>query len=107
MLSYEDFENNMNMLISFRKEKEVREEHIDALFFGAIDDSGEGLFEAYCKLLSSLMGDTEEWISYFIWECNCGRNPQLATINGKKIKIKDTKTIYTLLKEENDRPNEL
>ena len=42
-------------------------------------------FELAIKQTSRLIGDKSDWLSWYIYECDCGRNPMKAGI-GKNVK---------------------
>jgi len=53
------------------------------------------LFENQIKLVSELIGDTAQWVDWFIFENDCGARNMCAIIDGKEIKVKDVKTLVT------------
>jgi len=107
-LSYSEFHDNMQSLINFRNNKEVREQHLDSIYGGSvIDDCGEDLFESYINLLTQLMSDEFNWISYFLWDCDCGKNPQKVFIDEEEATLKDVPTLYQVIRSSNARPQEL
>ena len=51
------------------------------------------------ELLSESLNDTEEWLSYFLFECDWLRSFEIGdvTINGENIEIKNWEDVYDLI----------
>lgn len=52
------------------------------------------------NLLSMLMNDTSDWISYFIYELNWGKDARIGSVkskNGKNIPIKNYNDLWNLI----------
>ena len=47
--------------------------------------------------LEIAMDDTSEWISYWLYECDCGRKPMKVTEKGKKLPCKTISDVYNLI----------
>lgn len=53
--------------------------------------------ELIVKLLKLYLDDKEDWISYFIYECDCGKNPmEVKVTKNNKIKKFKLKTLNQL-----------
>lgn len=53
------------------------------------------------KLLEIAMNDKSNWISYWIYDCNCGKDSKYGKVtdkNGKNVPIKTISDLYNLIK---------
>ena len=52
------------------------------------------------KSIKIAMNDKNDWIEYWIYECDCGKNTKLkVTCNGKKVKFRTIEDLYNLIKK--------
>jgi hypothetical protein len=99
MISIEEFKLFFNPIQQFLLEEDTNQKSIDILFpdsFARLSQ-GERLLDSYIRLLEKICEDTEEWINYFVWDCDCGKNPQNIEINNKKSKLKTIDDLYKVL----------
>jgi hypothetical protein len=99
MLTFKEFNRYFDVIIFFREEASKRQDLIQKLYTSSyvVEEHGERLFDFYVEVLSKLMEDDEEWISYFVWETDMGKNNMGVEINGKKIKLKSVADLYKIL----------
>lgn len=63
----------------------------------AVIELGTALFDAYISLLESKFNSKDEWIAYYVYECDSGKSPN-TVINGKQeIKLDSLEKLYMLL----------
>lgn len=55
--------------------------------------------ETLVAVLEEVMGDVEEWITYYLWELNYGRDykPGHVTLNGVDTPLANVQDLYNLL----------
>lgn len=53
--------------------------------------------ELIVKLLKLYLKDTNDWISYFIYECDCGKKPMEVKTKTKTFKLKTLNQLWWLL----------
>ena len=91
--------------INFIKDRNDAQNKIDKVFK---DEFTDGLFWPYCryetqmvKVLEEIMGDKEnQWISYYCWERDFGRDCTLGDVrekDGTPIPFKTPEDLYNLL----------
>lgn len=52
----------------------------------------------YTWFLKEMFDDKDDWIGYFIYECDFGKKPmEVKLANGKTFKLRTTKQLYELL----------
>ena len=49
------------------------------------------------NLLKNVMNDTNDWLSWWIYENNCGKSKLDVTIKGKKIPSRTVEDLYNLI----------
>lgn len=100
-MEYDEFLKWMQPLVDFRKEAEIRQELLSQLYpeSTVIEDYGEDLFDRYTRLLSKMMNDDEDWISYFIWETEMGAIPMEIKINDEKKELRTLLDLYNIITE--------
>lgn len=58
------------------------------------------LESAYVDMLQNAFDDTIDWIPYFIYDCDLGKDPsEIVFKDGNKMKLKTVKQLYQLLIE--------
>jgi hypothetical protein len=60
------------------------------------------LFDEYCSLMSEKLGDQNNWISYYLFECDCGNKKMEVSINGKKTKLDKVTKLADLIISDHD-----
>lgn len=100
MLDYKQFEEMINEIIELEKlEKDIdtamKKLSPDFMGFSLIRP-----MSALVKLLSYSMSDTNEWISYWLYELDFGRKAVKNTVTdkkGKNIPLKTISNLYDIL----------
>lgn len=49
------------------------------------------------KILTKAMGDTEEWIEYFVFDCEWGKKFGTVIVNNKTVPFKTYEDLYELI----------
>jgi len=108
-MDYKQFEQHMKNVQDFLDESNKVQEHFSAI----IPDSyicntiGHTLFDKYITLLSELVGDENEWIDYYIWDCSMGKEKckrkymEVSWKEGKKkikVKMNSVKSLWKVIK---------
>lgn len=55
------------------------------------------------KIMSKAMGDKNEWIEYYIYECNWGSVDNDVRIDGKSVSLKTYEDLYELIVDRKDK----
>ena len=55
------------------------------------------LLDDYIDLLQVMCEDKFEWVSYFIWECDLGKEPKEIEIENKKYLLNSVEMLYEIL----------
>lgn len=103
-MTKEQFTKHLSTLVKYKKGQDEIE---NKMYKSCLkDDFSMGLFgivsyEELClKILKDAMEDKDDWISYWIYELNCGKNykPGTITQNDKDIKLKTINDLYKCIK---------
>ena len=57
------------------------------------------------KILTKAMGDTEEWIEYYIYDCKWGEEDNNVSIDGEVIPFRTYEDLYELIRREKSDKN--
>ena len=73
-MEFKQFKQHMQNIQDFLDESNKIQDHLQAICAEShvINTIGHKLFDKYVKLLSESVGDENEWIDYYIWECDMG-----------------------------------
>lgn len=103
MISFEKFKEYIDKY----KELLDKEERLDdALKAFSLDFGGfniEDMHELFPKMLAELTRDKDDWIGYFIYELNWGRDwteNSVTEMDGTPIKLQTIEDLYNLLESE-------
>jgi len=102
-MTYENFKKYMEF-VKYRREFLRGLENLMGDYFGSWI-SLEGEYESkYLDLLKDVFDDKEDWISYWVYELDFGKEAKKDTItdNGKNIPIKTIKDLYNLINEKSN-----
>lgn len=99
MLDKDTFIKYMKEII---KQYDTIEELYECLdkFFGA---TCEGLISNIMsvwlpiRILTDAMNDTNEWIEYYIYECDCGRSVGEVFIDDEEVKLETLEQLYDII----------
>jgi len=57
------------------------------------------MFECYAASASALIGDNHEWLSWYIWDNQCGKKELCASLGTKKLRpVRTVKDLVKLIK---------
>ncbi len=99
-MKYEEFEKWFNAILRFQKESEKANKAVQSLCSSsfAVFDVGADLFDNYIELLESCFSTSEgEWITYYVYDCDCGRSPKEVQVNDEKILLDSLEKLYKVL----------
>jgi|WetSurMetagenome_2_1015567.scaffolds.fasta_scaffold1745543_1 hypothetical protein len=100
MLSKEKFIIHMNNLLTYRQKQDERLEYLNKAFPDAssmIDEISERLFDQYVHFLSVEVDDENDWISYYIFDNDCGKNKRSVELNNKKFKLDSIEKLWKVI----------
>ena len=101
---YEEFAEFLGRYIESEKKfnnfAQAVEEYFTDTYIMAPKDS-----ELVLDILRTVMGDDEDWISYWMYELDCGREwkPYMVTKNGEDIPLRTMEDLWNLLNKEEER----
>ena len=97
--AHEDFQDSLHKLTSSFNRKD--ESQVEILF--------PTLAVNVAELLEKELGDTNEWVSYWIWELDFGKQYEPGCVtdeNGDEIKLETVKDLYRFLVKERAKAND-
>jgi hypothetical protein len=100
MITKEKFLVQINNLIIYRKAQDIRLDYLNKAFPDAnsmLDESAEKLFDQYIQFLSTQVNDTCDWISYYIFDNDMGKNKNKVTIGKKEWKLTSSKVLWEVI----------
>lgn len=99
MLSYTDFERYMNII----KKQYDWIESVCNVLNAAVNEMFTGISTSI-ELLERCMNDTNDWISWYIYETEWGEEEDMldVTIDGEPFKVKTIKDLYDVIMEVNN-----
>jgi hypothetical protein len=97
-MDYLEFKDRLKTLVSFYKKQEDSMQAI----ISALDISGypamnygHELTDSYVEMLSEAVGDKDNWISYWLWECEMGKRKMAwSDQNGRDYSIKSIRSLW-------------
>lgn len=98
-MDFEEFKQCFKHLEEFNEEADFQNGLIYKLCGGMLEH-GYMLMDAYIELLSKNVGDENEWINYYIFECEFGKKPMEVTVDKKKIKLDSLEKLWKIIKNE-------
>ena len=99
MVSFEEFLDLFQPIENWNNNYNREAELLSKLYPSShIVPEGDKLIENYISLLSRYVGDSD-WISYYVWECELGKNPLEVSWGNKKIKLNSVRKLYKLISE--------
>ena len=103
-MPYEKFKDIMEELLSIKEDGENLQKAFKK-FEPDFNDICFGRYETLVvKALKEAMNDKYDYIYYFLYDCNCGKDKDMnkkIKHNGKYIPFKTLKNLYDLINEEN------
>lgn len=83
----------------YEKEAEISHAFNNSLYLSDVKEISN-IIDALLNIIKNeFKGDSENWIDYYIYELDCGKNwePGTITINNKDIKLQTEEDLYNLL----------
>lgn len=98
MINFELFEKTINVI----KEQEDKDKKIQDLMCDGIITYSCDITSVCVKLLESSFNDDDEWVSWWIWDCDYGQKrarywPKGFDVNEEGIDISNIKDFYNFL----------
>jgi len=102
MYTLDEFKLKMKAIEDFNKEHDEVNEGIKLICPGthAMTEIGCRLLDSYVELLEEVMEDTDSdysWISWFVYDCNMGKDPLEYTIDGIIDEMDSVEKLYKVL----------
>ena len=101
-LPEKEIEELLNKWIQLFNELNKIHDDIDNLFLSSPESPAVktmyNVFYKYTELLADKIGISDDWLGWFLWENDAGKNGYKAGIKGKMIKIKTIKDLIKMLK---------
>lgn len=102
MMAFEEFEKDMKVVLDFIKESDKWNEALQTLMpeSSIFMDFGFNLLNAFVEKVENSFPHTasSEWISYYLYECNCGKTPMRVSYDNKDIELDSIEKLYELMK---------
>ena len=99
-MKYKEFKKVMDNLISIKKD----EDNLNKAFRKFCPDFNFICFsrqeELIVDLIKMLMGDEDDWIGYWLYELDCGKEAKKNSVqdkDGKNIPIKTLRDLYNII----------
>ena len=67
-----------------------------------LPDASWKAFDAYTDLVAETIGDKDGWLTWFIWENDCGQKGMKAGFKGKTKKVKTVEDLIGLIDKPKD-----
>lgn len=98
MLDKDTFINHMNEII----EQYDTIEELDKCFYDMFGGSKGKISEIMSvslpiKILADAMNDSDDWIDYYVYECDCGRTIREILIDDEKVKFETVEDLWNIL----------
>lgn len=101
MIDYLEFESYIKPIIEDMELFHRQAELLKQLYPSShVIPESSSLIENYIRLLQKYINDDNDWIPYFVWECDCGKNSSEVEIGNKKIRLKTIKDLYNVISQE-------
>ena len=99
MLTLDVFINQLQVLRDFQDKKNERQKLVGQMYTGSfvIDEFGDDLFMSYIRFLALMMNDDGEWIEYYIFETQWGKEIMDITVNGKHHDLRNDEDLYDII----------
>jgi len=88
-MDFLDFENHMNKIKEHIDESKDFNEKLQSLFTSSYVycELGDRILNNFIKLLSEVCNDTNEWIDYYVYECEFGKKDLKVYIGEKDLNV--------------------
>ncbi len=108
MLSLDQFKEYYEPITQYNEEFDKNVKAVKLMFPSSytVPELGTHLLDNYISLLSKMMNDTDEFISYYVFDCEDGKKPMSVEIpNGEgtiEILLDSVDQLYNLIVWENE-----
>jgi hypothetical protein len=95
-MNYQEFKRRIEVLVDFYKKQDEAGKTLCRVLCmdGNIMDFGSELATAYTKMLQEAVGDEDDWIGYWLWECDMGKKKMGWSKDGVDYDIKSIRSLY-------------
>jgi len=98
-MNFEKFKKYFEYLEKFDRESEKVNKHLSEIAGrGSVCELGYNLYDGFIEMLSEIVDDKNEWIDYYVFECDFGRKPMQVEIFGEKIKLDSLEKLWRIIK---------
>lgn len=101
-MTYQEFKRRLLILTDFYKKQSAAGKLLEkALNLGGycMIEFGHELASAYTAQLAEAVGDNDNWIEYWLWECDMGKREMgWSKKDGQNIRIKTVKDLWNTIK---------
>ena len=85
----EEYIDSQERVAEFFHKEFAPESHRPAVTFG------DKFFNAHLKIVAEIVGDNEDWIGYWLWECDRGKSPgKWQTKEGKEFQMRNHSDLW-------------
>lgn len=112
MISLEQFKLYYEPIIKYNKEFSTTADALDTMFPSSyvVPELGSHLLDSYIEMLTDIMEDSEDFIAYYVFECEDGKKPMKVTIpdgdSEKEILLDSLDKLYEIIMWENEHGND-
>jgi hypothetical protein len=100
-MTFEKFSKEMGIIKKFIDEQNLWQDSLEKLMPDSIFvvSLGNELLDGYIHLIQDSFEKTskEDWIFYYIYECDMGKHPMSVRINSLSIELDDEQKLYGLM----------
>lgn len=89
----------LDAIKEFNEESDDFNDHIKAISMGGFSELGFDFLDYFIELLSESVGDTQNWIYWFVFEDEFGANGYEAGYDGGTTPIKTVDDLWQLIEE--------
>jgi hypothetical protein len=102
MLTKEGFTFHMEKIKDYLDDVDRIQKAISSVSFNEFTlNLGYDMLDGYIEALMLLMEDQNEWIPWFVFENDFGKNKLVLPLQGKGVALKNHNQLYELIKKEN------
>ena len=95
-MEYEDFYKAMDSIREFMKEQDKLNELLQVISQSStvVCEIGNKFIDVYIKIVEISLGDTNQWVSWFVFENEFGKNRLVLKVNDIPYKICDERQFF-------------
>jgi hypothetical protein len=102
-MTKEQFATKIEEIRHFSKEIDILNDHLQAIAPGAVCEFGGHFLNDYIRLLSEMIGDTDQWISWYVFDDDFGGRKLEAGYDGSTIKITSINMLWRLIEHSKEK----